>query len=307
MRPALILMLAVGCGAHAERTDTARPTAYLVILAEGTELRTEWRDEDGTLRGRADGAVLGIGDRLYRFESRSEHVALRTCGEIVEDPETGTAREPRGTVASALLAGIGVESLVLIGPASDGAIQERTSYDESHRVLAALGDRIVVVSRRSGDACGAHGDLNVTVRTFDLATGEEVLEVRDDRDPLRARGPEALAAMRAIDPDRTAGCLPADRVSAERRATVPTFSSTGLGARHLFSVPVPQACGTLDAPTSAYEWGIWLEGPEPELPAAYEERVVPRGVLERAGGAVGVTWLFTDRAAMGDAFALASE
>lgn len=304
---AMLLVLAVGCGAHAERDEAPRGTGYLVLISEGTALRTEWRDEDGALRGRADGALLGVGDRLYRFESRPERIGLRTCGEIVRDADTDAPVASSGIVASAMLSGIGGASVVLVGPAADGAVQDYAELDESHTVLAALGDRVVVVSRRAGHACGAHPNVEVTVRTYDLGSGAEVIEPVGERDALRARGPEALAALRALEPDRAVACLSEAAPSAERRATVPAFTDGMLGSRHLFAVAVPGACGTLEAPTSAYEWGIWLDGPAGELPPSYRERAIPDGVLRHAAGAIGITWLSTARAPMGDAFALASD
>lgn len=307
MRPALLLCvsLAIGCGA--QRPDTsAAPSerAYLIVRTDGEQVRTEWRDVEGHLRGRADGALLGIGDRLYRFDSRSQLIELGACA-VHEDPDSGADVTGHGTIASAQLDGIGgIASLELIAP-STGSFDALGAHREVHTVIAALGDRVVIQSVRERDVCGGHGEREVTVRTFDLGSGRELFPTDVEREAMRPREEEAIRAMRELDPAGTDACLRS--ASASYQLSTPDFGLDGVRSLHRFvASPVPFACGTLPAPSSTGEWSTWLVGSLAELPMLYGERAIPDAVLREASGALGVTWL-AERAPLSDAFALVSE
>ncbi len=300
------LALAIGCGAQRPTTSAAPGArAYLILFADGTGQRTEWRDVDGHLRGRADGAVLGIGDRLYRFESRSQPVTLRGCG-VHEDADTGAEVPASGNVAGAQLDGIGgIASLEVIEPTS-ASLDALGAHREVHSVIAALGDRLVIESVRERDVCGGRAEREVTVRTFDLGSGRELFPTDVEREAMRARQDEALREMRELDASSTEACLRGATVTYALSA--PDFGLGSVGSLHRFvASPVPFACGTLPSPSSSGEWSTWLVGSEAELPTLYGERTIPEAVLTEANGAIGVTWVSAERAPMSDAFALASE
>lgn len=303
-----LLTLAIGCGA--QRSETSAPPSargYLILRAEGEHLRTEWRDADGRLRGRADGVLLGIGDRLYRFENRSERIALSGCG-VREDLDTGADVAPSGSVAGAQLDGIGgIASLEVIEP-SAGSFDGLVAYREVHTVLAALGDRIVIQSVRERDVCGGRGEREVTVRTFDLGSGRELFPTDVEREAMRPREGEAEREMRELGTSAggAESCLRGTTTSYQLSA--PDFGAEGVRSLHRFvTSPVPFACGTLPAPSSSGEWSTWLVGSLAELPALYGERSIPEPVLTEATGARGITWLDASRAPLSDAFALVSE
>jgi len=303
----------VACGPTGPRSTgpSAPPseTGYLLIVPEGEGLRTEWRDGEGRLRGRADGAMLGLADRLYRFESRVERVTLRPCEELLGGG-TNEDEGAFGTIASALLGGVGAPSLLLSASPEGGGVQDFAAYAMQHRLLAAHGRRLVLLTERSWNACGAHGERRVTVEAFDLATGGRRPPVTAP-EALAARSGEALAAMRAVDPNRTALCLSETGLSARWITSVPRYDEGQVRARHLFAAsPVPYACGPLEgAPSSSYEWAIWLEGEARELAEWEPDDEVPAAVLRRADelGALGITWLDAARAPMADGFAIAGE
>ncbi len=300
MRRLAVVSLAVvawGCAPQSEaRGPAIDRVGYLVLIPDGDDVRTEWVGPDGALRGRADGAFLGIADRAYRFESRSERATVAGCGE--PDEEAGVGHEgPANNVASALLVGLGdASSLELVGPRDAQQIEAFGRHHESHRVLAALGDRIVVLTRRVHGACGGPDEVEINVRAFDLGSGRELSPSETEREAGARRAPLALASLHATDP---ACALVGTRLT--YAMTLPAFGPLGLGAQHRFEV-APGSCG------SAHPTAV-LEGPVSELPASYEERDVPSPVLAHAGsaGAIGVTWLDDQRAPMSDAFALASE
>lgn len=310
-RLVLVLPLLVACGAAPAAREPEPPhPGYLLLVPEGEGLRTAWVDENGALRGRADGPLLGMADRLYRFESRPETFALRPCetslgGVTTDDPDA------TGTVASAVLVGIGgAASLVLVPSPGDEGLEEHAHHAMHHRVLAAHGRRLVLLTERVWNACGAHDDREVSIATLDLATGAP-LEAVAAPTVLAARTDEALTAMRAVDPNRTGECLPPSGLTTRWVTTVPAIREGHVIARHLFATgPVAYACGQLlDAPSSSYEWAIWLDGEASELFEWGPEDAVPAPVLARASaeGAIGLTWLDAERAPLADAFALATE
>jgi len=306
MRCALLALLLLGCGSHRPESSAApSQRGYLILRAEDEHLRTEWRDAQGHLRGRADGALLGIGDRLYRFESRSQRVELGGCV-VHEDPDSGADVAATGTIAGAQLDGIGgIASLEVIEPSSV-SLGGLGAYREVHSVIAALGDRVVIQSVREQDGCGAHGEREVTVRTFDLGSGRELFPTDVEREAMHPREEEAMRAMRELDPAATESCLRGATASYELSA--PDFGLDGVRSRHRFVArPVPFACGTLPAPSSSGEWSTWLVGSLAELPMLYGERSIPDAVLTEASGALGITWLDAERAPLSDAFALVSE
>jgi|GEM_PF-3086596 hypothetical protein len=307
----VVLALAVlGCGGVARGPGAEpREPGYLVVVPEGDGLRTEWRDAEGRLHGRAGGALLGIADRLYRFESRTESVALRPCEELLGG---GTNDEPgaRGTIASAVLVGIGgAESLVLSPSPGDGGLQDFAQHEMSHRLLAAHGRRLVVLTERVRSACGAHGERQVAIDTFDLASGAR--RAPRASAALEARRTEVLEAMRRLDPARSAACLTEAALEVRWVTSGPGYAAGRVRARHLFAAgPVPYACGPLTgAPSASYEWGTWLDGEASELDGWGPEDEVPAAVLVRASdaGAIGITWLDAARAPMADGFAIAHE
>lgn len=298
------------CGAAPPPPAAPPPeTGYLLLVPEGEGLRTEWRDGEGRLRGRADGAMLGVADRLYRFESRPERVALRPCEEL-RGGETNEDAGASGTVASAVLGGVGgASSLLLAASPGDGGLQDFAAHAMQHRLLAAHGRRVVLLTERAWSTCGAHGERRVTIDTFDLASGAR-------RPPMHApdvpgRSDEALEAMRAVDPNRTGLCLSEAGLAARWVTSVPRYVEGRVRARHLFAAaPIPYACGPLEgAPSSSYEWAIWIDGDVGELAGWGPEDEVPAAVLRRAAelGALGITWLDAARAPIADGFAVADE
>ena len=82
LAPLFALLIACGAAPPAREVEAAHG-GYLLLVPVGTGLRTEWVDETGRLRGRAEGPLLGIADRLYRFESRPETFTLRPCEVIL--------------------------------------------------------------------------------------------------------------------------------------------------------------------------------------------------------------------------------
>jgi hypothetical protein len=300
------MALMIGCGARRPESSAApSDRAYLIVRADGEHLRTEWRDVEGRLRGRADGVLLGVGDRLYRFESRSQLVELGACA-AHEDPDSGADVASNGTIAGAQLDGIGgIASLELIVPTS-GSLDALRAYREVHTVIGALGDRIVIQSVRERDICGGRAEREVTVRTFDLGSGRELFPTDTEREAMRPREDEALRAMRELDPAGTDACLRG--ATSSYQLSTPAFGLEGVSSLHRFvASPVPFACGTLPAPSSSGEWSTWLVGGESELPMLYGERAIPEHVRTEANGALGITWLAADRAPLSDAFALVSE
>lgn len=304
-----VVACTVACGSTRARSEPGEAErAYLLLVEDGDGLATEWVDASGTRRGVADGAIVGVGPRLSRFESRAESVALSPC-ELLLGGVTNEDAGSTGTIASAVLVGLGDAPSVVLSPAPSGEDFSAFAHHEMrHQVIGALGHRLVVRTTRLRNACSAADERLVVVTAFDLSSGARLLGTTPP-EALSARFSEALAAMRAADPARAETCLPLRGLDVRWVAWAPALSTDGVVARQLYAAgPLAGSCGTLDAPSSTHEWAVWLEAPASEIPDFGPDDALPAAVLARAvaSSAVGVTWVDAERAPLGDAFALAA-
>lgn len=297
-------VLGACAGAPARASPRAEERAYLLLVDDGEAVRTEWVDASGVPQGRADGAVVGVGPRLFRFESRVETVSLAPC-EVMLGGVTSEDAGTSGTIASAVLVGLADAPTVVLARAPSAAdVASYAHHEMRHRVLAALGHRLVVLTTRDRNACAAAGERAIEVTAYDLSSGARIAGNADG-----SRLPEALAAMRASDPLRAVDCLSAGDLAVRWIAWAPGLTARGIVTRQLYAAgPLAGSCGTLDAPSSTHEWAVWLEAPASEIPDFGPDDALPAAVLARAvaSSAVGVTWVDAERAPLGDAFALAA-
>lgn len=270
------VVLAAACGGAASAQPAPAPGAVaaraergFVAWSEDAEgaARSVWLDASGREVAVREGErVIATADgALWRVRVARERVRLASCEQIEDGAGEEAARGERGRLARVWLEELGGRRrIALLEPAATEGV---ASIDQRIAIESSVGPVIVVRTELDVFACGAHGSVEVSVRTFDARTGDEIALAGEDADADAGLAPRARQELLSESEGAIEEPLELDEI--QRVASFPAIDGGRVVMRHVLATDACFACS--DGSWSSYTRAVTLES-----------EAVPRSIAEHA-------------------------